>query len=50
MITKTESKFLNEDVKECITYRLSEGKAFEYIEIKFRKISESSYELRKAMS
>ena len=48
MTTQIESKFLNELVKDCITYRLSEKEALEYIEFRFVRISESSYKLRKA--
>jgi hypothetical protein len=47
-ITLTESKFLNELVKDCITYRLTENEALKYIEIRFKKISISSYTSRKA--
>ena len=47
-ITKTESKFLTELVKDCITYRLTENESLEYIEKRFKRISLSSYTLRKA--
>lgn len=47
-ITKTESKFLNELVKDCITYRLVEPEALKYIETRFKAISLSSYKKRKA--
>jgi hypothetical protein len=47
-VTETENKFLNELIKDCITYRLSEEEALQYIEIRFHKISESSYKQRKA--
>jgi hypothetical protein len=47
-ITHTESKFLTELVKDCITYGLTENEAIEYIEKRFKKISVSSYTLRKA--
>jgi hypothetical protein len=47
-LTQTESKFLNELVLDCITYRLHEGEALEYIKIRFKEISESSYKQRKA--
>jgi len=47
-ITQTESKLLNELVKDCITYRLEEKEALKYIEIRFKKISLSSYKHRKA--
>ncbi len=46
-VTQTETKFLNELVKDCITYRLSEEEALEYIRIRFHRISESSYKQRK---
>jgi hypothetical protein len=47
-ITETESKFLNELVKDCITFRLSTDESLEYIERRFKKISASTYKLRKA--
>jgi ribosomal protein L15 len=47
-ITKTETKFLNELVKDCITYGLEEKEALKYIEITFKEISKSSYKHRKA--
>ena len=47
-ITQTESKFLTELVKDCITYKLSESEALEYIETRFKRISLSSYTFRKA--
>jgi mevalonate kinase len=47
-ITETESKFLNELVLDCITYRLSKDEALDYIETIFHRISESSYKQRKA--
>ena len=47
-ITETENKFLNELIKDCIPYRLSEQEALQYIGIRFHKISESSYKQRKA--
>lgn len=47
-ITETENKFLNELIKDCITYRLSEQEALQYIGLRFHKISESSYKQRKA--
>lgn len=34
-ITETERKFLNELVMDCITYRLTEKEALEYIETRF---------------
>jgi hypothetical protein len=47
-ITQTENKFLNELVLDCITYRLEERDALEFIRIRFKEISESSYKQRKA--
>ncbi len=47
-ISETESKFLNELVRDCITYRLSENEALQYIEFRFKKISEASYKSRKS--
>ncbi len=47
-ITQTESKFLNELVLNCITYRLTEPEALRYIETRFHRISETSYKQRKA--
>lgn len=47
-ITQTENKFLNELVLDCITYRLEEREALEYIRIRFKEISVSSYKQRKA--
>ena len=47
-ITNTEDKFLNELVKDCITYRLTENEALQYIERRFKHISISSYKHRKA--
>jgi ribosomal protein L15 len=47
-ITETESKFLNSLVQDCITYRLNEKEALEYIKTRFRDISISSYKIRKA--
>jgi hypothetical protein len=47
-ITQTETKFLNELVLDCITYRLSKEEALEYIKTRFKRISESSYKQRKA--
>ena len=48
MVSKTESKFLNSLVQDCITYGLTEPEALKYIEISCKKISASSYQLRKA--
>lgn len=47
-ITETENKFLNELVKDCITYRLTETESLDYIKTRFHVISLSSYKLRKA--
>jgi hypothetical protein len=47
-ITETETKFLNELVKDCITYRLTTQEAIRYIASRFKQISPSSYKLRKA--
>ena len=47
-ITETENKFLNELVKDCITYRLSKEEALDYIDFRFHRISERSYKRRKA--
>jgi hypothetical protein len=47
-ITETEKQFLNELVKDCITFRLTETEAVEYIETRFHAISLSSYKLRKS--
>jgi len=47
-ITQIESKFLTELVKDCITYKLTEPEALEYIERRFKKISISSYTFKKA--
>ncbi len=48
IITQTENRFLNELVKDCIIYRLSEPEGLEYIKERFHRISESSYKKRKA--
>jgi hypothetical protein len=47
-ITQTENKFLNELVKDCMTYRLTESEALLYIKTRFHPISLSSYKLRKS--
>ena len=47
-ITQTENKLLNELVKDCITYRLEEKEALQYIAIRFKQVSLSSYKHRKA--
>jgi hypothetical protein len=46
-ITEECNLFLNELVKDCITYRLDADEALEYIRIRFKKISEPSYKRRK---
>ena len=48
MIKQVEDKFLEELVKDCMTYRLSEKEALQYIESRFKRISEASYKLKKA--
>lgn len=47
-ITETKRLFLDELVKDCITYRLTENEAMQYIESRFKRISVSSYKHRKA--
>ena len=47
-LTETENKLLNELVKDCITYRLEEKEALQYIAIRFKQVSLSSYKHRKA--
>jgi hypothetical protein len=47
-ITEVENRFLNELIKDCITYRLTETEALEYLEKRFRPISLSSYKSRKS--
>jgi hypothetical protein len=42
-ITESENKLLNELVKDCITYRLEEKEAMQYIAVRFKQISLSSY-------
>jgi hypothetical protein len=39
MPIKTESKFLNELVKDCITYGLEEREANHYLEVRFKPVS-----------
>ena len=47
--TETEDTFLNELIKDCITYRLEEQEALKYIEIRFKQpVSLSTYKHRKA--
>ena len=41
-VTETESL-----VQDCVTFRLTEKEALEYIEKRFKKISETSYKQRK---
>lgn len=48
-ITETEGRFLNELVKDTITFRLTTDESLKYIAIRFgRAISKPSYKLRKA--
>ena len=47
-ISKTESKFINELIKDCITYNLDTKESLEYIKTRFKKISQSTYQLRKS--
>ena len=47
-ITETENKFLNSLVVDSIIYRLSTEESLSYIQTRFKKISEASYEKRKA--
>jgi hypothetical protein len=50
MIKKSENKLLNELVKDCITYRLTETEALDYIKARYdNKISLASYKRRKAL-
>jgi hypothetical protein len=45
-----ENKLLNELVKDCITYKLTETEAIKYIELRYGKnISVRSYKRRKAL-
>jgi len=46
-ITESENKLLNELVKDCITYRLEEKEALQYIAIRHKPVSLSSYKHRK---
>ena len=46
-ITDSENKLLNELVKDCITYRLEEKEALQYIAVRNKAISLSSYKRRK---
>ena len=50
MPIKTESKFLNELAKDCITYGLEEREANQYLEVRFNLSTSliSSYKHRKA--
>ena len=38
-ITKTESKFLNELAKDCITYGLEGKEAYQYLEVRSKPVS-----------
>jgi hypothetical protein len=49
-ITATENKLLNKLVKDCITYRLEEKEALQYIAIRYKPVSLSSYKHRKVLS
>ncbi|HEX9320125.1 MAG TPA: hypothetical protein VF884_14420 [Nitrososphaeraceae archaeon] len=48
-LEKSEDRFLNELVADCVTYNLREKEALEYIDKRFgRPIKPRSYQLRKA--
>ena len=48
-VSTSDSKFLNELVKDCVTFNLDAKVALEYINTRFgKKISISTYQLRKA--
>ena len=47
-ITQAENKLLNSLIQDCITYRLTEKEGREYVKSRFREISTSSYNIRKA--
>ena len=50
MIKKSDNKLLDELVKDCITYKLTETEALEYIQKRYgKKISIASYKRRKAL-
>lgn len=50
MIKNSDNKLLNELVKDCITYKLTETEALEYIQKRYgKKISIASYKRRKAL-
>jgi len=50
MIKRSENKLINELVKDCITYRLTETEALDYIRLRYgNKISLASYKRRKAL-
>ena len=49
MIKKSDNKLINELVKDCITYKLAETEALDYIKIRYGKISIASYKRRKAL-
>lgn len=48
-MTEKDSKFLNELIRDCITYKLTEAEGLKYIELRYgKKISLTSYNRRKA--
>ena len=48
-LTQSDSRFLNELVKDCITYKLDFHEAQEYIRVRSgRLVSTSAYQVRKA--
>jgi len=48
-MSKSENRLINELVKDCITYRLTETESLEYIRRRYgKKISIASYKRRKA--
>lgn len=50
MIKNSDNKLLTELVKDCITYKLTETEALEYIQKRYgKKISIASYKRRKAL-
>ena len=49
MIKKSDNKLINELVKDCLLYRLTESEALDYIEKRYgKKIGLTSYKVRKA--
>jgi hypothetical protein len=49
MIKKSDNKLLNELVKDCIVYRLTETEALKYIEMRYgSKLGLRTYKVRKA--